>query len=74
MNEIADIIRTLRPDVDACDEYVSLGDVLDSLDIVMLVTEIYDRLGIRIPAEEIVPQNFSSLHAISDMVERLGGE
>lgn len=74
MNEIADIIRSLHPDIEACDECENIGEVLDSLDIVMLITEIYDRLGIRIPAEEIIPQNFSSVRAISDMVERLGGE
>ena len=48
--------------------------ILDSLDIVTLVSEIDDRLDVTIPAEEIIPENFNSAKALSELVRRLDEE
>ena len=45
--------------------------ILDSLDIVTLVTEIDAELGVTVPAEEILPENFNSAAALYDLITRL---
>ena len=75
LNDISDILRHLHPDVDfeQCTSLVDDG-ILDSLDIVSLVAEIYEAFDIIVPADEIVPEHFNSAQAIADMVERLRNE
>ena len=45
--------------------------VLNSLDIVSLITEINDRFDVMIPAEEIMPENFDSAEALWALISRL---
>lgn len=44
--------------------------VLDSLAMVDLLAFIEHELGVRIPDEEVMPQNFSTLAAIGQLVRR----
>lgn len=70
--KIVEILKKMHPD--AClDGSVRLFDdgVLDSLDIVTLVTELNVAFDVRIPATEILPDNFNSVEALADMVRRL---
>jgi len=48
--------------------------VIDSFDIITLIAEIDDRIGVTIPAEELIPENFNSYAAISALVSRLEDE
>ena len=72
MEKLIEILASLHPDVDfeANDALVDDG-ILDSLDIVTLVTEINERFDVSIPAEEIIPENFNSAKALYALVERL---
>ena len=72
MNEIIDILTELHDDVDFSTEtgLVENG-ILNSLDIVAIITEINDRMDVRIPAEEILPENFDSAEALWALVQRL---
>lgn len=72
MNEIIDILTELHDDIDFTTEtgLVENG-ILNSLDIVAIITEINDRMDIRIPAEEILPENFDSAEALWALVKRL---
>ena len=72
MDELLEILRDLHPDVDFehCDDLVD-GGILDSFDIVTLITEINSAYDVNIPAEEILPENFSSAKAIYDLITRL---
>ena len=45
--------------------------VLDSLSIVMLISELSDKFDIEISPQEIVYENFDSLDGLTKMVERL---
>ena len=75
MDEILEILSELHPDVDFENEEGLVDKrILDSLDIVTLVSEIDDRLDITIPAEEIIPENFNSAKALSELVRRLDEE
>lgn len=59
-------------DFTASDTLVDDG-ILDSLILVELISTLSMEYGITIPYEEIIPDNFNSIDAISDMVERLQG-
>ena len=65
----------LHPDVDfeAIDDLYDEG-VLDSLDMVRLVTEIGMEFDVQIPAEELIPENFQNVNTIMALIERLDEE
>ena len=48
--------------------------VLDSLDMVRLVTEIGMEFDVQIPAEELIPENFQNVNTIWALIERLDEE
>jgi acyl carrier protein len=44
-------------------------DVIDSIGVFQLVSLIEERLGVEVPDDELVPENFSSIGALARMVE-----
>lgn len=75
MEKLLEILTQLHPDVDfsVADDLIGDG-ILDSLDIVTLITEINCTFDVSIPAEEVVPENFASADAIFALIERLDEE
>ena len=75
MEKLIEILTELHDDVDFAEEKALIDDgILDSLDIVSLVTEIDSEFGVRIPPEEIVPENFNSAEALWALIEKLDEE
>ncbi|MBQ8235203.1 MAG: acyl carrier protein [Clostridia bacterium] len=75
MNELLEILSDLHPDVDfETEENLIEERILDSLDIVSLISEIDDRFDVVIPPEEIVPENFNSAKALWALICRLDEE
>ena len=75
MEQLLEILKQLHPDVDFALEEDLIGDgILDSLDIVTIVTEIYDKFDVAIPAEEVIPENFNSAKALMQLIERIDEE
>ena len=72
MEKLIEIMQELHPDIDfeTCESLVDDG-ILDSLDIVTLITDINDAFDVSIPAEEILPENFNSAQALWELIERL---
>ncbi len=72
MEQLIEIMKELHPDIDY-ETYEGLVDdgILDSLDIVTLITDINDAFDVSIPAEEILPENFNSAKALWELIERL---
>lgn len=72
MDTLIEILTSLHSDVDfrTATDLVDDG-ILDSLDIVTLVTEIDAAFDVTIPAEEIIPENFNSAEALMALIERL---
>ena len=70
--KIIEILKKMHPDTDVehCSTLVDDG-ILDSLDIVTLVSELGAAIDIRIPATEILPDRFNSVEAMCEMVRRL---
>lgn len=75
MEKLLEILKQLHPDVDfkSADDLIGDG-ILDSLDIVTLITEINCVFDVSIPAEEVIPENFASADAILALIERLDEE
>lgn len=72
MEELLEILNELHPEVDfeTCEDLID-GKILDSFDIISLVTEINTEFDVAIPAEELIPENFNSAKALYALIERL---
>ncbi len=75
MEALLQILNQLHPDVDfsSVDDLYEEG-VLDSLDMVRLVTEISQTFDVEVPPEELIPENFQNVQTILAMIERLDEE
>jgi acyl carrier protein len=58
------------------DEQTPLLDegIIDSMGLMQLRMFIEDQVGVRIPDEEVMPDNFESVARIEEMVQRLQAE
>ena len=74
-NVIMEILCELHPDkeFENCSTLVD-SKVLDSFDIISLVSELNDEFDIVISAEKIIPENFNSVDAMAKMVSELADE
>ena len=69
MDELLKILSAVRPDVDFSKETTLIDDsILDSFDIISIVSEINEVFEIEINAEDLIPENFNSSHAIWDLI------
>lgn len=72
MERLLEILEGIRPDVDFNEEKELMdGGVLDSFDVVTIISELNDEYDIHITVDELKPENFNSAESIMDMVERL---
>ena len=73
MRKILEILQTIRPGEDyaSSQDYVSDG-LLDSFDLVTLVTELDRTFSISIDGVDIVAENFQNLAAIRKLLEKHG--
>ncbi|MDO4733734.1 MAG: acyl carrier protein [Lachnospiraceae bacterium] len=75
MEELMEILEGLHPDVDFEHETALIeGGVLDSFDIVTLISEISETFDVTISAEYILPENFNSAQALYALIQRLEEE
>ncbi|MGM9683884.1 MAG: acyl carrier protein [Eubacteriales bacterium] len=75
MEKLLEILQGLHEDVDFTKETSLVDDgILDSLDIVSLVTEIDSEFDVSIPPEEILPENFNSAEALWELIRRIDEE
>jgi D-alanine--poly(phosphoribitol) ligase subunit 2 len=72
MEQLLKILEGIRPDVDFTSETRLMDDgILDSFDVVSIISELNDEYDITIRVNELNPENFNSAKAIMEMVERL---
>ena len=70
MEKILEILNDIRPDVDFNEETNLVdGGILDSFDIVSIISELNDAFDIHIRVTDLKPENFNSLEAIGQLVE-----
>ena len=71
MEKVLRIVEEIRPDVDFVEETALIDDgVLDSFDIVSIISDLNDEYEINIRVHDLTPENFNSVEAIVSLVER----
>lgn len=66
------VLKSVKSDVDYENETEMVdGGILDSFDIIGIVSELNDAFDIDISFDEIEPENFNTLDAIVSLVESL---
>lgn len=75
MKSIIEILSGIRPEFDflTSQDYLTDG-MLDSFDVLALVSDMDREFGIRIEGTEIVPENFRNLQAIRSLLGKHGVE
>lgn len=75
MEPLLEILKNLHPEIDfnTCETLIDDG-LIDSFDIVTIISEINEEYDVVIPAEEIVPENFNSAKALYALIQRLEDE
>ena len=73
--QLMGVLQEIRPDVDFENEKQLITDgVLDSFDIVSLVTALNDEFDIEIEVGNLVPDNFNSIEGMMALIEKLQDE
>ena len=75
MKSVADILKEIRPEFDfaASRDFIADG-MLDSFDMVTLVSALDKNFGISIPGTDIVPENFQNVQTIEALLARSGAK
>lgn len=75
MQELLEILKSYHPEVDfeSCKTLID-DKVLDSFDIISIISEICDQFDVVISAEHIKPENFNSAEAIYRLIKKLEDE
>jgi acyl carrier protein len=70
MNEILEVLSSIRPEVNfsESDNFIRDG-LLDSFDLIALVSALDKQLGISILGSDIVPSNFVNLESIHNLLK-----
>ena len=72
MERLLEILSEIRPDVDFASETGLIdGGILDSFDIVSIISELDDEYGVAIRITELKPENFNTAEAIFKLVQEL---
>ena len=73
MKNILEILTDIRPESDfsGSDDFIEDG-LLDSFDVVTLVSDIEKNYGISIEGVDILPENFRNVAAIKTLLQRYG--
>nr|WP_321244004.1 phosphopantetheine-binding protein [uncultured Psychroserpens sp.] len=74
--QIIDILTEARPEFDFQAEangFIEKG-MLDSFDIIVIISEIEEKFDISIDGDQILPENLDSIDAISKLVTRFSSK
>lgn len=71
MNKLMEILRSVRRDIDFEKEKALIDDgLLDSVDVLAILSGIKAGLGVEIPISELDPDDFNSAETILSLIER----
>lgn len=68
--KILAICKSVNDSIDYTATNLVDGNILDSVTMISIISEISDELDVEIPFEEIAPENFNSIAAIAALVEK----
>lgn len=72
LENIISILEDVEEDIDFRNETALVDDgLLDSFDILQIISSLNEEFDISIPAKDITPENFNSAEAILELVQNL---
>lgn len=75
MDELKRILEEIRPDIDfAAEKKLIDNGILDSIDIIAIVTQVNDAFDVDINVQYLLPENFNSMAAIYALIQKLSDE
>ena len=75
MEQLIKIMSEIRPDLDFEKETKLIDDdILDSFDIISIVSEVNEQFGIEINVNDLLPENFNSAAALYDLICKMLNE
>ncbi len=75
MERLIELLQEIRVDVDFKKEKnLVKGSVLDSFDIIQIITMIDEEYDVNVPATEIIPENFNDVESIYKLIQRFKEE
>ena len=68
--QINEILSEICPGIDFETETALIDDgLIDSLDIVAVVTELMEAFDVELGVDDLTPENFNSVEAIEELIE-----
>ena len=75
MDELLSIMSGIRDDIDFTKETKLIDDeLLDSFDIISIVSEVNEHFGVEINVDDLEPENFNTVEATLSLIEKLQNE
>ena len=75
MDELLSILKDICPKVDFVNEKKLIDDgILDSFDIISIVNELNEHYDIEIDVDDLEPDNFNTVEAMLELIEKLSNE
>jgi len=75
MDELLSILKGICPKVDFVNEKKLIDDgILDSFDIISIVNELNEHYDIEIDVDDLEPDNFNTVEAMLELIEKLSNE
>lgn len=75
LDDVIAMLEDIQEDVDYATCTTLIDDhVLDSFDILAIVSAADDEFDVTIPAKDIIPANFNSAAALHALIQRLANE
>ena len=72
MEDLIRIMSEIRPDLDFNKEDKLIDDdILDSFDIIAIVSEVNDFYGIEMNVNDLLPENCNSAAALYDLIQKM---
>ncbi|MBR3326267.1 MAG: acyl carrier protein [Atopobiaceae bacterium] len=75
LDDVIEMLEDIQEDVDyeSCTTLID-DHILDSFDILAIVSAADDEFDVSIPAKDIIPANFNSAQALCALIQRLASE
>ncbi len=75
MEDLIKVLENVKPGVDYNNnEHLIDEEILDSFDIISIVSAIREEFDVQITAADILPENFNSAKALYALIEKLEEE
>lgn len=68
--KVLEICKEVDDSIDYTSTTLIDDGVLDSVTLISIISELSDEFDVSIPYEEIIPENFNSVKAMAELVEK----